>query len=64
MLYPIRLTSYEDIEAWELIDNDTVTDLATEVRSYYIPDFSNWTNNDSYQQALDHLLRDLKTDEG
>lgn len=62
MLFPIRLISYEALKTWELFDSDTGTDLAEEVRSYFIPDFSNWKNPDSYKKALDNLLRDLKAE--
>ncbi|MDX2453880.1 hypothetical protein [Desulfosarcina sp.] len=47
---------------WELFDADTGTDLAAEVRSYFIPDFSNWKDHDSYTKAFDRLLRDLKAE--
>jgi uncharacterized protein YjbI with pentapeptide repeats len=59
-LFPISLIEYEDLKEWELFDSDTVTDLASEVRSYYIPDFSNWEDDHSYKKAFDRLLKDLK----
>jgi hypothetical protein len=31
---------------------------------YFIPDFSNWKDNDSYQQAFQRLLKDLKAERG
>jgi hypothetical protein len=31
-----------------------------EIREYFIPDFSNWKNHDSYQEAFQRLLSDLK----
>ncbi len=45
---------------WELFDAATVTNLADEVREYYIPDFSNWKEHDSYKESFERLLRDLK----
>jgi hypothetical protein len=33
------------------------------VRRYSIPDFSNWKNDDAFEQAFGHLLRDLKAEE-
>jgi hypothetical protein len=33
---------------------------ARELRQYFIPDFSNWKEHDSYRVAFDRLLRDLK----
>ena len=45
---------------WELFDADRGTDLADEVRSYFIPDFSNWMDHDSYKKAFEKLLKNLK----
>ena len=36
--------------------------LCVRFREYFIPDFSNWKNYDSYQEAFQRLLRDLKPD--
>jgi len=35
--------------------------LATEIREYYISDFSDWKNHHSYAEGFKNLLRDLKT---
>ncbi|MDQ3816342.1 MAG: toll/interleukin-1 receptor domain-containing protein [Acidobacteriota bacterium] len=59
-LFPIRLTDYETLREWECFDVDTGKDLAAEVREYYIPDFSNWKDQDSFELAFEKLLRDLK----
>lgn len=50
----------EQLQEWILFDTDTGTDLAAEVRSYYIPDFSNWKDHDAFEEAYARLLRDLK----
>ena len=63
VLFPIRLVSYEAIGEWECFDADTKKDLATEIREYYIPDFSNWKNHDAYEKEFQKLLRDLKTED-
>lgn len=63
-LFPIRLVDWETIKNWECFDADTGKNLAVEVREYFIPDFSNWKEHDSYQQAFDRLLRDLNAEEG
>jgi len=42
------------------LDADTGQDLVEEVRKYHIPDFSNWKDHDSYRQAFERLVRDLK----
>ena len=62
MLFPVRLVSYDALRNWELFDGDEGKDLATEVREYYIPDFSNWKNHDPYQKEFDKMLRDLRTE--
>ena len=46
----------------EYLDTSTGKNIADEIRSYFIPDFSNWKDHDSYQTAFDGLLRDLKGD--
>ena len=47
---------------WECFDADTGKDSAHEIREYFIPDFSNWKDHDSYQVAFDRLLKDLKAE--
>jgi hypothetical protein len=41
-------------------DADTGKDSAREIREYFIPDFSNWKDHDSYQEAFRRLISDLK----
>ena len=41
-------------------DADGGKDLAAEVREYYIPDFSNWKDHDSFESEFAKLLRDLR----
>lgn len=62
-LFPIRLVDYETLLAWECFDADTGEDLASEVRQYFIPDFSNWREHDSFERAFERLLRDLRAEE-
>lgn len=59
-LFPIRLVGYEALQAWACIDSATGEDMAEEVRSYFIPDFSNWKNHDDLERAFARLLADLK----
>lgn len=59
-LFPIRLIDYETLREWECFDADTGKDLAVELREYFIPDFSNWRDHDSFEVAFEKLLRDLK----
>src|SRR5271166_1055037 len=44
----------------ECFNGDTKKDSAREVREYFIPDFSNWKDHDSYQAGLVRLISDLK----
>ena len=62
-LFPVSLIDYNILRSWELFDTDTVTDLAAEVRSYYIPDFTNWKNHDEYMTEFKRLVRDLNNNE-
>lgn len=62
MLYPIRLVDYEVLKNWKLYDSDLGTDLAAEVRKYFIPDFSNWEDEESFQSNLNRLVESLKRD--
>ena len=62
-LFPIRLANFERIKEWECFDADSGKDLAVELREYFIPDFSNWKSHDSFESALDRLLKDLRATE-
>ena len=60
MLFPVRLTDYDTLRAWECFDADGGKDLAVELREYFIPDFSHWKEHDSFEAAFARLLRDLR----
>lgn len=42
---------------------DSGKDYAREIREYFIPDFSNWKDHDSYRVAFKRLLGDLKAED-
>ncbi len=63
-LFPIRLVDWDTIRDWVCFDADTGKDLAVEVREYFVPDFLHWKEHDSYQEAFERLLSDLKAEEG
>jgi hypothetical protein len=44
----------------ECRDSVTGTDVAEEVRQYFIPDFTHWKHHDAFEAAFARLLRDLK----
>lgn len=62
-LFPIRLVDFETIQSWECFDADSGKDLAGEMREYYIPDFSNWKDHDSFEREFAKLLGALKATE-
>jgi len=65
MLFPVALVPYDPVvKEWECFDADRGKDSAREVREYFIPDFSNWKDHDSYQTAFQRLVRDLKAGTG
>ena len=63
-LFPIRLCEIQLLQDWECPDSVSGTDLAEEVRQYFIPDFSNWKGQDASEAEFKRLLRDLKASEG
>ncbi len=62
VLFPVRLVDFEALKSWECFDADTGKDSAREIREYFVPDFSDWKNHDSYQRAFQRLLKDLKAE--
>jgi TIR domain/Pentapeptide repeats (8 copies) len=64
LLFPITLVPFEAIKQWKLFDADSGIDSAREIREYFIPDFSNWKDHDSYQKAFQRLVKDLKSGAG
>ena len=60
MLFPVALAPFEQIRQWKCFDGDAGIDSAREIREYFIPDFSQWKDHDSYRKAFDRLMRDLK----
>ncbi len=64
LLFPITLVPFEAIKQWKLFDADIGIDSAREIREYFIPDFSNWKDHDSYQMAFQRLVKDLKAGAG
>jgi uncharacterized protein YjbI with pentapeptide repeats len=63
VLFPIRLCSFDAIRDWESFDADSGKDMAREIREYFVPDFSNWKDHDSFEQSFARLLKDLKATE-
>jgi hypothetical protein len=62
LFFSVRLVDFEAIKAWECFDADTAKDLATEIREYYIPDFTAWKDHDEFEATVTQLLCDLKSE--
>ncbi len=62
VLFPITLVDYEALQNWELVASDGL-DLAEEIREYFIADFSQWKDHDSFMVAFQRLLADLRKGE-
>jgi uncharacterized protein YjbI with pentapeptide repeats len=60
ILFPIALVAFDEIRRWQSFDADTGTDIARDVRQYFIPDFSGWRDPLQFEHALARLLRDLR----
>jgi len=60
IFFPISIVPYNEIKQWELFDSDSGSDLAEELRSYHIPDFCLWNNQENYQLAFSKLIEALK----
>jgi len=61
VLFPIRLCDFDTIRQWQCFDADTGTDLAREIREYYIPgDFQNWKDHAAFELAFAKLFKDLR----
>ena len=60
VLFPVRLVPFDVLRDWECFDADTGRDSARDIREYFIPDFTNWKDDDSYRVAFDRLVKDLK----
>jgi uncharacterized protein YjbI with pentapeptide repeats len=60
VLFPLALVPFDQVRRWERFDSDIGEDLARKVREYFIPDFSNWKDHDTYTKAFEGLLAALK----
>jgi hypothetical protein len=58
--FPIALMDYKRLNDWQCIDSETGTDLAAEIREYYVPDFRGWKDHDTFEGAFAKLLEGLK----
>jgi hypothetical protein len=59
VLFPISLVSHTELKQWSLVDEETGEDLASEIRGYFVPDFSNWADPKTVETRVARLLKDL-----
>ena len=62
-LVPVRLVDMETLRDWECFDADSGKNLATELREYFIPDFSHWNEHAPFEAAFARLLKDLRAED-
>ena len=60
VLFPISIMPHQKVVDWECFDADTGMDMARDIRKFYIPDFSNWKDHDSFQAEFEKLVRDFQ----
>jgi hypothetical protein len=60
VLFPIRIDQYEVILQWSFIVAELGEDLASRLRQFFIPDFSQWQNPECYRVMFENLLRSLR----
>lgn len=59
VLFPISLVPFEAIRQWELFDSDLGQDLARELREYFMPDFSAWTDPAKFENQFAKVVAGL-----
>jgi uncharacterized protein YjbI with pentapeptide repeats len=62
-LVPISLSSAESLAEWKCCDAETGKDMAEDVRTRKIVDFSNWRDDGALEVSFARLLENLKAEE-
>lgn len=60
VIFPVSVVPIDVIRAWECVDPDAGIDIAREIRSYHIPDFSNWANAQEFERQLAKVVKALQ----
>ncbi len=63
ILFPISLVPFSTIKQWECFDSDTGTDMAVEIREFFIPDFQDWKDAEKFSSAFVRLVSALSAAE-
>lgn len=56
VVFPIALVGFNKVHEWECVDSDSGIDIARELRSYHIPNFSNWHNTVAFEKQLKKVI--------
>lgn len=59
IVFPVSLVPYPELKKWRWTDSDSGEDVAKYLRSLVIPDFSDWTNRQKYNEVFEQLLLGL-----
>lgn len=60
ILFPVSLVPIAEIRDWECHDSDSGIDIARELRTYHIPEFSNWRNQESFNKQVAKVVGALR----
>jgi hypothetical protein len=61
VLFPVSLVSFDKLREWELFDADLGQDLASELREYFVPDFSDWNDDSMFEVQFAKVMAGLRT---
>lgn len=59
VLFPVSLVAFDRLREWSLADPDTGLDIAREIRSYFVLDFSQWHDSSAFAAAVERLVSAL-----
>lgn len=59
VLFPVALVPIDTIKTWECFDADSGIDIAREIRTYHIPDFSDWAKAGVFETEVTKVLNAL-----
>ncbi|MGK0374611.1 MAG: hypothetical protein ACJA2E_001083 [Arenicella sp.] len=60
VLFPISiLENFDTLKKWSYIDPDTGDNVPRTIREYYIPNFSEWENDEEFEESFSQLLESL-----
>ena len=60
ILFPISLVDFATITARDWFDGKLGIDLAEEICKYYVPNFRNWKDHDTFETEFGKVLDALK----